>query len=295
MKRISVSVNDAVVPLFSERPLRDSRFSPWKGLLVEKHSVGAIEVPEHVHSSFCLHMQVSGPVEMEWQSDGKQATTITRAGSMILLGPGTKDAVRWNRGSRRLIVSIDDELIRRASEELEFRQTPIFENRWGFEDDQLQLILGEIEREMEGNWSTGELYGDLLGMKLSSVLLRRYGHAGISPVALYGDLSKARLARVLEYMEEQSHANPRLADLAEVAGTSVFHFARMFREATGLPPHKYLLFKRIEKAKTLLRFSRQSALEIALATGFTNPSHFAKTFRQIVGVSPSDWKASVNH
>ena len=294
MKRISVSVDDEVVPLFSARPLLDSRFSPWKGLVVEKHSIGAVEVPEHVHSTFCLHMQTSGPVEMEWQSDGRQAKEITSAGSMILLAPGTKDAVRWNRSSRRLIISMDDELIRHASAELEFKQPPTFETRWAFKDTQLQLILAEIEREMEDNWSMGQLYGDMLGMSLSLAVVRKYGHAGISPSDLYGSLPKARLARVFAYMEECSHANLRLADLAEVAGTSVFHFARMFRETTGLPPHKYLLLKRIEKAKILLRASRQNTLEIALATGFTNPSHFAKTFRQIVGASPSEWKASVN-
>ncbi len=144
---------------------------------------------------------------------------------------------------------------------------------------------------MEDNWSMGPLYGDQLGMALSLALVRRYGHAGISPSALYGDLPRARLAQVLAYIEEQSHTNPRLADLAQIAGTSVFHFARMFREATGLPPHKYLLLKRIEKAKLLLRVSRQNTLEIAVATGFTNPSHFAKTFRQIVGSTPSEWKA----
>ncbi len=144
MSRILVSVGNEFVPLFSAKPLRDSRFSPWKGLLVEKHSVGAIEVPEHVHSTFCLHMQTSGPVEMEWQSQGRQAAAITKAGSMILLAPGTKDSVRWNRSSRRLVVSIDDVLIHRASDELEFRQAPAFENRWDFEDRQLQYLLAEI-------------------------------------------------------------------------------------------------------------------------------------------------------
>jgi AraC family transcriptional regulator len=71
MRRISVIRNEQIVPLLPGSPLNDSVFSPWSDLILEKHSIGAIEIPEHEHSSFCLQMQTSGPSQMEWWSEGK--------------------------------------------------------------------------------------------------------------------------------------------------------------------------------------------------------------------------------
>jgi hypothetical protein len=71
MRRISVIRNEQIVPLLPGKPLNDSVFSPWSNLILEKHCVGAIEIPAHEHSSFCLQMQTSGPSKMEWWSEGR--------------------------------------------------------------------------------------------------------------------------------------------------------------------------------------------------------------------------------
>jgi AraC family transcriptional regulator len=293
MHRISVVTNNEVVPLFSGRPMRDSRFSPWKGLLVETHSVGAIEVPEHQHPTLCLQLQTSGQVELQWSCDGKEDRQTMSAGSLILLKPGTRDTLKLNRPSRRTIVSIEEPLLSRASRELEMRGELSFQNRWVFEDKQLRFLLMEIEREMEDDWSMGPIYGDHLGMALSLALIKKYGHVALPRDLVQGGLPRARLLRVLDYINDNSHRDVRLSDLAEVAETSRFHFARLFRECMGVPPHQYLMQQRIEKAKLLLRAPRHNVHEIASATGFTNASHFAKTFRRIVGVSPTGWKAGI--
>jgi len=121
MHRISVVANDEVVPLFSGKPLRDSSLSPWKDLF---------EVPEHEHSSLCLHMQTSAPVELEWWCDGKSGRRKTNAGSLILLAPGTVDALKFNRPSRRLLVAVEESMLSRAASELEIESALEFENRW---------------------------------------------------------------------------------------------------------------------------------------------------------------------
>jgi AraC family transcriptional regulator len=293
MRRISVVANNEVVPLFSGRPMRDSRFSPWKGLLVETHSVGAVEVPEHQHPTLCLHLQTSGQVEMQWACDGKEGKQTMSAGSLILLKPGAKDTLKLSRPSRRTLVSIEEPLLSRASRELEMRGELSFQNRWIFEDKQLQLLLMEIEREMDDDWSMGPLYGDLLGMSLSLALIKKYGQVALPRDLAQGGLPRVRLLRVLDYIHDNSHREVRLSELAEVAETSRFHFARLFRECMGVPPHQYLMQQRIEKAKLLLRASRHSVHEVASATGFANASHFTKAFRRIVGVSPTGWKAGV--
>ena len=292
MHRISVVANNELVPLFSGKPIRDSSFSPWKGLLVEAHDVGPIEIPEHEHSSLCLQMQTSSPVELEWWCDGKSGRRTTTAGSLILAPPGSRDSLKFSRSSRRLLVSIEEPLLRRASAELEIQGPLTFERRWVFEDNQLRLLLSEIEREMLGNWTMGQLYGDVLGMALSLALVKNYSHSNIALPSAKGGLTPARLKRVLGYMNDHCHKDVRLSELAEVAQTSLYHFSRLFHESMGMPPHQYLTQMRIEKAKALLRVPRSSIAKIAIATGFANSSHFGKTFRRVVGVTPSEYKAS---
>ena len=94
MRRISVIRNERIVPLLPGRPVKNSILSPLSGLIVETHNIGAIEIPEHEHSSFCLHLQNSGPVQMEWWSQGKYGKENHGPGSMILLTPGTRDRLR---------------------------------------------------------------------------------------------------------------------------------------------------------------------------------------------------------
>lgn len=295
MQRISVIANNKLVPLFSSDPVRDSRFCPWKGLLVEVHNVGPIEVPEHEHPSVYIHMLTSGPVELEWWCDGKPGRKTTTAGSLILLSPGTRDTVRFSRVSRHVMVSIDESFLNQAAAELEIAVPVCVKNQWGFEDDRLRLLLTEIEREILTNWSMGKLYGEMLGMALALAVAKNYSHSSKVLQFAKGGLTKAKLNRVINYMHEYCQRELRLSELADVAQTSLYHFSRLFHESVGMPPHQYLTQIRIEKAKTLLRVPRFNMAQIAAETGFANSSHFGKSFRRAVGVTPSEYKLSVSY
>ena len=290
MRRISVIRNERIVPLLPGRPVRSSALSPLSGLIVETHNIGAIEIPEHEHSSFCLHMQTSSPVQMEWWSEGKYGKENHGPGSMILLTPGTRDRLRWDRPSQRMVLSVDESYLLRAAQELG-RKGPLgFENRWIFEDRQLHLLLSEMRREMEAGWETGALYGDHLGMSLSIALLQKYGRGvAISP-QVKGGISRVRLQRVLDYIAANGHMDIKLDDLADVAGMSRFHFARLFRLVMGVTPHRYLMDQRLQQAKALLRLDTRSVSEVAVETGFANAGHLARVFRRYVGVRPTEWK-----
>jgi AraC family transcriptional regulator len=290
MSRISVIRNEKVVPLLPGEPAKGSVFSPWNGLIVEKHKMLAMEIPEHEHAAFCLHMQTSAPVQMEWWSEGKYGQELPGPGSLIFLTPGTRDRLRWNRSSERLVVSLDESYLFRAAQELERKGGLSFKNQWMFQDRQLKLLLLEIQREMEADWTTGSLYGDLLGMALSVALIQKYaGNVPAVPFAT-GGISKARLKHVIDYIHENDHVDLRLQDLARVANMSLFHFARVFRAAMGISPHRYLLDQKLDRAKALLRLGTRTVAEVAAETGFSKPGHFARAFRRRVGVSPTDWQ-----
>jgi AraC family transcriptional regulator len=290
MKRISVIRNERIAPLLPSRPLKSSVLSPLSGLIVETHRIGAIEIPEHEHSSFCLHLQTSSPVEMEWWSEDKHGKAIHGPGSMILLTPGTRDRLRWDRPSQRIVLSLDESYLLRAAQEMGKTRHLEFENHWIFEDRQLHFLLSEFRREMEAGWETGVLYGDHLGMSLAIALIRKYSRDADLPAVTRGGISRIRLQRVVDYIAANSHLEINLDDLARVADMSRFHFARLFRSSMGVTPHRYLIDYRLQAAKTLLRLDTSTVSEIALETGFQNARNFARVFRRFVGASPSEWK-----
>lgn len=96
-----------------------------------------------------------------------------------------------------------------------------------------------------------------------------------------------RLLRAKDRMDAASHEEWPVRRLAQVSGASEAHFARSFKEAFGLPPHRYLLTRRIERASALLRDTDLSITEIAFRTGWGSLGTFGRTFRDITGESPS--------
>jgi transcriptional regulator GlxA family with amidase domain len=97
-----------------------------------------------------------------------------------------------------------------------------------------------------------------------------------------------RLLRAKDHMDAASHEEWPIARLAGVSGVSEAHFARSFRQAFGVPPHRYLLTRRVERAKALLRDTDLSVTDIAFQTGWSSLGTFGRIFRDITGESPSE-------
>lgn len=96
-----------------------------------------------------------------------------------------------------------------------------------------------------------------------------------------------RLLRAKDRMDAASHEEWPVERLARVSGVSEAHFARSFKDAFGAPPHRYLLTRRVERAKALLRDTDRPIIDIALETGWQSLSTFGRVFKDVTGESPS--------
>jgi len=114
-----------------------------------------------------------------------------------------------------------------------------------------------------------------------------------SPAPSRGGLPPGLTRRICDYIESNLSQKIGLAALAAMSGLSTQHFARAFHESVGMPPHGYLLRRRLEHVEHMLRETQLPLSEIALATGFSDQSHLARHFHRLTGVSPSvaRWKA----
>lgn len=100
----------------------------------------------------------------------------------------------------------------------------------------------------------------------------------------------APVERTRALIESSLSEGLSLEELAEEAGVSRSHFARRFRAETGVSPHRYQSQQRIEKAKSLLRETRLSLVEIAMDLGFCSQSHFTQVFRALAGITPRKFR-----
>src|SRR5262249_7293676 len=96
---------------------------------------------------------------------------------------------------------------------------------------------------------------------------------------------------VVEYIEEHLDASPTLEQMAAVARLSVYHFARQFKAATGLPPHQFVIMRRVERARQLLQAGTDLSLaEVAAFAGFSDQSHFSHHYKPLVGLTPGQFR-----
>lgn len=131
---------------------------------------------------------------------------------------------------------------------------------------------------------TSSLAHELLSHTLLSQVGLRQG------LRLKGGLAAHQRRQLVEHIDSQLAEPISLGQLAGLCALSEYHFARMFRESFGLPPHQYVLARRLAHARQLLRSTSQRLGEIALACGFASASHFTNRFRQALGGTPGEYR-----
>jgi AraC-like DNA-binding protein len=115
---------------------------------------------------------------------------------------------------------------------------------------------------------------------------------GIEPPTHRGGLPPGAMRRVHDHVDAHLSNSIDLAELSAVAGLSVFHFARQFKLSMGVTPHHYLVRRRVQRAQEMLVSTDLSLSDIAIAAGFSDQSHLARHFRQMVGMTPGQFRRS---
>ncbi|MBB3747236.1 AraC-like DNA-binding protein [Rhizobium sp. BK591] len=162
----------------------------------------------------------------------------------------------------------------------------------GFEDPLIQYAARSICSEIgQGD----PLANMMVENHASTIFGRLFRLSGHRRQYLKGGLSPAVLKRLIDKIDASLDGSLSLTELAHEAGLSEHYMSKAFRHSTGLPPHAFIIRRRVERASEMLRYSDRQITEIAYACGFSSPSHFAAAFRRVIGSTPkryrADWKA----
>jgi len=148
-------------------------------------------------------------------------------------------------------------------------------------DARIAGLAWALEAEQRAELPAGPLFVDSVATALAVHLLGLYGQVEGSP-------DDRRLRRVLDYVEAHLDRRLTLGALAEIAGISAAHLRVWFKARTGQPVHRYVVRRRVERARVLLQQGALAASEIALRAGFAHQTHMARWLRRELGVTPRE-------
>ncbi len=176
--------------------------------------------------------------------------------------------------------------------ELRFAEAELKPRLFFFDRDLWETALklkAQVEQPAAGN----RLYAEALGNVMAHELMRLDNGAVPAKQNVRGGLAGWQQKKLAEYIEEHLAEDISLPALAEIAGLSPFHFARAFKQSFGVPPHRYLVSRRIEKAKNLLATPALPVTQIGLDLGFGEASSFTTAFRKHAGLTPTEYRRSL--
>jgi AraC-like DNA-binding protein len=162
-------------------------------------------------------------------------------------------------------------------------------------DDVMLHLSSALLPAFERPWEARALFVDYVFTAIRLHLALTYGGVTPPPKKAPGGLARWQEQRVKQMLLDDLQADVSLSELAQACGISVRQFARGFKATTGLPPHRWLLRRRVERAKEFLEHSDESLSGIALACGFADQSHLTRVFQALAGSSPGAWRRQRRH
>jgi len=166
------------------------------------------------------------------------------------------------------------------------------ERRTNVDDPFISRIALSLVSNM-GDGFLDHVLADALNTALAVRIARLFVNPSAINLAPSNGLSRERLQRVSDYIEAHLDNRLTLTEIAGVACLSPYHFSRSFKQVVGVGPRRYILQRRVERAKTLLRRSDQPLSWIAQEAGFTDQSHLTTEFRRQIGMTPGRFRAAL--
>jgi AraC family transcriptional regulator len=281
----------AILEIAKVLPYRTSCHLNWSGVEVHRYRLSPGESSEfsfqqpvilipHIDEPSTAHARING-VEVSRQVD--RAT-------LSIVPPGLKILPRRAAPREVTVIFLDPAIMGEVARLETGLEMPEIQYQFAIHDPLIRSIGMALDAQLTADYPCAPFYAEILAKALAAHIVATYAKLGIGGVRNLGP-NRQQLRRSLEFIHNNAHKELTLGDVAAIANMSKFYFAKSFRSVMGIPPHRYIVKLRMEKARKLLLTEESMSIEdVARHVGYADASHFRQLFRRIVGVSASRYR-----
>lgn len=284
-----MSLNEPQLPL---PPLITSKNNNWDGIYLRHDRQPAFAIARHSHPQHTLIISMGNSLLAQWSIDGQFRDLQYNKGDVFIVPANVPHRAYWKQPSEGLMLALEPKSVVDAA--IDSVNSDRIELIPQFATTDLKLfqiaqwLLVELQQQQIGS----RLYAESLTTMLMVHLLRNYSAVKPKIPDYKGGLARYKLRLAIAFIHENLDRDLRLKEIADLVTMSPYHFARMFKQSTGLTPHQYLVRQRLTKAQELLRSSEIAIADIGYMVGYQNPSHFTSVFRKHFKVTPKAYRNS---
>jgi AraC family transcriptional regulator len=282
----------------NSRLLASSATGRWRSIFAElrSHPVGEISsaVQKNVEIVIAMEGTENGTVIRSAGGRIQQANASPKAVWLVPMDIGAEEILLTAAMPKTLHLYLPVGQLQRTQERFNLPQSSphSIEYLGGLHDDLIYGIGTSLLSEIVAPTSTGSMLAEAASLTLAARLFQKYQnqdetkHSG----AVSYKLNDIRVRRVLNYIETHLEEDLTVANLADIANLSPFHFTRMFSATLGVSPNRYISRRRLENAKSMIKLGRLPLTEIAHRSCFSSQASFNRAFRRATGMSPGEFR-----
>lgn len=252
--------------------------------------VGLARLTDDVRERLCDEIEVLIPGEQASvratyrTADGRAQQVCVREPYVSVIPARQSHGFHCEPHSDGIVVAINQLFFENKAREASGCAAPILVECYSAHDPFLREIGNELRNEFCALRIPSQCYLESLAVVIVIHLAGNYG--GPAALSARSGLPSHKLSRVRAFIDKHLAEPISVQQLAAAVNLSTFHFARMFRQTTGHPPHFYITMRRVEHAKQLLRADNLSLVNVAASVGFQTQSHFTEVFHRYAGITP---------
>ena len=263
----------------------------WDGITVQHCRLRSGEMIEKKLDRHQIVILLEGSFTSTMESaTGRRRAGWRRVGHTPIIPAGQSYSVRWDDELEDLSIYLDPALLARAAAEAAVCERVELIEACSANDPVIRRIGLALMAEAQSGGLAGRLYAESLANVLAVHLLRYYTPDSDKISVALGGLTGRKLNQATEFIQDNIERDLGITEIANAVDLSPFHFARSFKQATGISPHQYLIKSRIERAKALLAKSELPIVEVGFRVGFKNQSHFTTLFRKLTSLTPKAYR-----
>lgn len=270
--------------IFSRSPLLSSISANWDGIHIAYDYFPPGQTPEisAKQHGIGIFIDMPTPAQAERIIDGQLRREQVVQGDIVVVPADTWQRVSSDTAAGAIVLSLEPEEFARTLEGNCIELVPHFATP----DPLVHQIGLALKRALEHPGNSSRLYAETMITALMVHLLQYYSAQQLTLATYTGGLSKLKLQRVVDYIHAHLDQDLSLNELAAIVQISAHYFSQLFKQSTGITPHQYVIYCRIERAKELLTQGKLTIPDVARIVGFVDQSHLHRHFKRLVGITP---------